>query len=188
MMTRIKHTLKSVLRPVRNLARLALMLGIGRMLMLTGDRKEVAAAVAIQLGIEEVHSEILPAEKAAFVKNLEAQGARTGMVGDGVNDAEAMASAHVGIAVAHQGTDMAAEAADIVLTSGDIRRLPFLLRHARKARSIVLQNVTLALATKLIFLVLVAFGIKTLWLAIIADMGATLCVTFNALRMLRSRG
>ncbi len=163
-------------------------LGIGRMLMLTGDRKEVATAVASHLGIEEVHSEILPAEKAAFVKSLEAQGARTGMVGDGVNDAEAMTSAHVGIAVAHQGTDMAAEAADIVLTSGDIRRLPFLLRHARKARSIVLQNVTLALATKLIFLILVAFGIKTLWLAIIADMGATLCVTFNALRMLRSRG
>ena len=162
-------------------------LGISRMLMLTGDRKEVADDVANFLGIEEVHAEILPGEKANFIRSLEGQGSRVAMVGDGVNDAEAMASAYVGIAVAHQGTDMAAEAADIILNSGDIRQLPFLLRHARAARSIVLQNVTLALVTKLVFLVLVAFGIKTLWLAIIADMGATLCVTFNALRMLRVR-
>ncbi len=162
-------------------------LGISRMLMLTGDRRPVAEQVAKYLGLEEIQAEILPGDKANFVRALAAQGARVAMVGDGVNDAEAMVSANVGIAVAHQSTDMAAEAADIVLMSGDIKRLPFLLRHARAARRIILENVTIALATKFIFLVLVAFGIKTLWLAILADMGATLCVTFNALRMLRAR-
>ena len=161
--------------------------GIEKLVMVTGDHQAVATAIASQLSIADVGAEMLPADKAQRVRTLMEAGHCVGMVGDGVNDAEAMAAAEVGIAVANRNTDLAADSADIVLMSGNIRRLPFLFQHARRARRIIFENVTIALATKVIFLVLVAFGVKTLWLAILADMGATLCVTFNGLRMLRVR-
>ena len=162
-------------------------LSIPEIIMLTGDHQSVAEKIGRDLGIRSIHAQMLPGEKAQLVRTLMEKGQSVAMVGDGVNDAEAMAASAAGIAVASRRVDLVSESADIVLMSGNIRRLPFLFRHAKRARRIIMENVGIAIAAKIIFLVLVAFGVKTLWLAILADMGATLFVTFNGLRMLRTR-
>lgn len=156
------------------------------LVMLTGDNSSTARAVAGQLKLAAFRSDLLPDDKAAAVAELRAAHGAVAMVGDGVNDAQAMSAASVGIAFGGGATDVALETADIVLTSDDLARLPFLVRHARRAARVIRQNVAASLAMKAGFLALAAFGLATLWMAVLADMGASLLVTFNGLRLLRA--
>lgn len=160
--------------------------GVERLVMLTGDNAPTARAVAEKLGIDDVRAEMLPEEKAAAVQQLRQNYGHVAMVGDGINDAQALASATLGIALGRRSTDVALETADVVLMSDDLGKLPFLLRHARRAAAVIKQNVGVALGLKAAFLALALAGLATLWMAIAADMGATLLVTFNGLRLLRA--
>lgn len=161
--------------------------GVGPVVMLTGDNRLAAERVAAQLGVDEVHAELMPSDKAAAVERLRRAGGHVTMVGDGVNDAEAMAAANLSVALGSGGFDAVLETADVVFLSGGLTRLPFLLRHARRTAAVIRQNVVLALALKGAFLVLAVMGWATLWMAVAADMGATLLVTFNGLRLLHAR-
>lgn len=161
--------------------------GLSHMVMLTGDSAVAARSVAAAVGVDDAHAELLPDDKAARVRELAARHGPVAMVGDGVNDAQALAEATLGIGVGRQGADIAIETADIVLMSGDLTRLPFLIRHARRTLRIVKENITFALALKAVFLVAAMAGAATLWMAVVADMGATFLVTFNGLRLLRVR-
>ncbi|MBL8173680.1 MAG: heavy metal translocating P-type ATPase [Bryobacterales bacterium] len=160
--------------------------GVEHVAMLTGDNTPTAKAVGEQLGIPDVQAELLPEEKAKAVQRLRERFGTVGMVGDGINDAQALASATVGIAMGRRSTDVALETADIVLMNDDLHSLQFLLRHARRAASVIRQNVMVALGLKAVFLALAFGGAATLWMAIAADMGGTLLVTFNGLRLLRA--
>jgi len=160
--------------------------GVRRVVMLTGDHAPTAERVARECGIDEVQSELLPEEKLAAIEELVARDAHVAMVGDGVNDAPALARASVGIAMGAAGTDAAIETADIALMADDLSRLPWLIRHSRRTLGIVRENVTFALVVKAIFVVLAFAGHASLWAAIAADMGATLVVIANALRLLRA--
>jgi len=159
--------------------------GVRRVVMLTGDHAPTADRVARECGIDEVRSELLPEEKLAAIEELVARDGSVAMVGDGVNDAPALARATVGIAMGTAGTDVAIEVADVALMSDDLSRLPWLIRHSRRTLAIVRQNVTFALAIKAVFVLLAFAGHASLWAAITADMGATLVVIANALRLLR---
>jgi len=159
--------------------------GVRRVVMLTGDHAPTAEAVARECGIDEVRSELLPDEKLAAIEELVARDAHVAMVGDGVNDAPALARATVGIAMGAAGTDAAIETADVALMSDDLSRLPWLLRHSRRTLALIRENVGFALAIKAAFVVLAFAGHASLWAAIAADMGATLVVVGNALRLLR---
>lgn len=163
-------------------------LGIGRIVMLTGDNEATAREVAREVGIEEVRAGLLPEEKAAAVDELLAGCRHVAMAGDGVNDAQALSRASLGIALGRQGTDVARESADVVFMSNDLTRLPFLIRHARRTVGVIKQNITLALMLKAGFLVAAMAGVATLWMAVLADMGATFLVTFNGLRLLHPAG
>jgi Cd2+/Zn2+-exporting ATPase len=158
--------------------------GIERITLVTGDNAATAKAVADEVGIEEVQSELLPDGKVEAVRDLRKRYGRVAMVGDGVNDVQAMNAANVGIALGQRATDVALETADIVVMSCELSRVPFILSHARRAASVIRQNVAIALGCKAVFLGLAAFQMATLWLAVAADMGATLLVTLNGLRML----
>jgi Cd2+/Zn2+-exporting ATPase len=160
-------------------------LGIERVVMLTGDNADTATAVARETGVDDVQAELLPEGKVSAVEQLRQRYERVAMVGDGVNDAQAMATANVGIAMGGGTLDVVLETADVVLMSGDLEKLPFLLKHARRTLGIIRQNVGIALALKAVFLVMAGLGMATLWMAVAADMGATLLVTFNGLRLLR---
>ncbi|HUQ93698.1 MAG TPA: heavy metal translocating P-type ATPase [Bryobacteraceae bacterium] len=160
--------------------------GIENIVMLTGDNKPTATAVAAQLGIDDIRAELLPEEKATSVREMREEFIHVAMVGDGINDAQALASASVGIALGRRSTDVALETADVVLMNEDLRSLSFLLRHAKRASAVIRQNVIFAIGLKAVFLVLAFAGLATLWMAIAADMGATLLVTFNGLRLLRA--
>jgi Cd2+/Zn2+-exporting ATPase len=160
--------------------------GIEKVVMLTGDNAVTAARVGEKVGVDEVKAELLPADKARTVEELRRVHGKVAMVGDGINDAQAMASATVGIAMATSGLDVVVETADVVLMSGGLSRLPLLLRHARRTVRVIHQNVAIALAMKGVFLLMAVAGIATLWMAVAADMGATLLVTFNGLRLLRA--
>jgi Cd2+/Zn2+-exporting ATPase len=162
--------------------------GIQHVVMLTGDNRAVADRVGGQVGVDEVRSELLPQDKAATVDDIKARHGKVAMVGDGVNDAQAMARANLGIALGGQGLDVVMETADVVLMSGDLQKLPFLLSHARRALRVIQQNVAIALALKVVVGALAYFGVATLWMAVLGDMGATLLVTFNGLRLLRPGG
>jgi len=158
-------------------------LGIRKTVMLTGDNPETAKAIARKVGIREVKAGLLPHQKREAVREL----ARTGnvaMVGDGVNDAPALASATVGIAMGGAGTDTALETADIVLMADDLTKLPYTVRLGRKALQIIRQNIAFSLFLKLAAVLLIIPGWLTLWMAVFADMGATLLVTLNAMRLL----
>ncbi len=159
--------------------------GIRRILMLTGDNEGAARVVAARLGITEYHAELLPDEKAKVVRGLEATGERVVFVGDGVNDAPAIATATVGVAMGAAGTDVALETADIALMSDDLSKLPVALHASRKTLGIIKQNIAFSLAIKAVFIVLAIGGWATLWMAVASDMGASLVVILNGLRALR---
>ena len=163
-------------------------LGVERTVLLTGDGAEVAQRTAAQLGIDEYHGDLLPAEKVAHLERVMrsgGSGARTAFVGDGINDAPVLARADVGIAMGRTGADAAVETADVVLMSDNPGKVVEAITRARKTRAIVVQNIVFALGVKGIFLALGAFGIATMWEAVIADMGVALAAILNATRAMR---
>lgn len=155
--------------------------------MLTGDAEPTAQAIATSLNMTDVRASLLPAEKLMAIKDLRAQFGAVAMVGDGVNDAPALASANVGIAMGGAGTDAALETADIALMGDDLTKLPYTIGLSRKTLRIIKENIIFALALKLVALLLVIPGWLTLWIAIFADMGATLLVVFNSLRLIKTK-
>ena len=159
--------------------------GIEHIVMLTGDNKPTAEAIARATGVDEVYAELLPEDKVRSIETLVDKYHRVAMVGDGVNDAPAMARATLGISMGAMGSDAAIEASDVALMSDDLSKLPWLVRHSRRALSIIRQNIALSLAVKALFVVLTFAGFASLWAAIAADMGVSLLVIFNALRLLR---
>ncbi len=159
--------------------------GVSTIVMLTGDNEGTARAVAQACGVTEYEAELLPADKVQAIEGYKASGKHIIMVGDGVNDAPALAIADVGIAMGGGGTDASLETADIGLMTDDLRKLPWLIRHSRRTRGIIVQNVVLSLVVKVLFAGLAVAGMANLWMAIAADTGASLVVTFNGLRLLR---
>ena len=153
--------------------------------MLTGDNKSTAEAIASQAGIDKAQGNLLPEDKLAAIEQLQAQYGPTAMTGDGINDAPALARANIGIAMGAAGTDTAMEAADIVIMNDDLRRIPEVIQLSKRTRSILLQNIVLALGIKAVFLVLAILGNASMWMAVFADMGASLLVVGNGLRLLR---
>ncbi len=162
-------------------------IGVEKTVMLTGDHAATARTVAEAVGVDEYRAELLPEDKVEAVKGLRNTHRRIGMVGDGINDAPAMAVATTGIAMGGAGTDTALETADIVLMADDLSKLPFTVRLSRAALRIIKQNIAFSLITKFAAVYLVFPGWLTLWLAIFADMGAALLVTLNSLRLIRIR-
>lgn len=159
--------------------------GIRRVVMLTGDNRSAARAIAEELGLDDVRAELLPDDKLEAVRGLQREYGSVLMVGDGVNDAPALAVADVGVAMGSAGTDVALETADIALMTDDLTRLGTTLRLARKAEGIIRANIAFALVTKAVFVVLAVLGLATLWMAVLADMGASLLVVLNGMRALR---
>jgi Cd2+/Zn2+-exporting ATPase len=155
-------------------------------IMLTGDNAGTAAAVARELGVREQRAGLLPADKVSAIAELDARHGPTGMVGDGVNDAPALAAAKVSIALGGISSGAALESADIILLSEDLKRLPWLIRLSRATLSRIRQNIALALLTKALVLILAVLGFANLWMAIAADVGTSLLVIANALRLLRT--
>ncbi len=146
-------------------------------IILTGDNPSAAHAVGTQVGVNQVRAGLLPEEKLAAIRQLMQPRGGVAMVGDGINDAPALAAASVGIAMGGAGSDQALETADVVLMASDLRQLPFAVRLSVFARRIIRQNVVISLATKLVFVVLTLLGLTTLWMAVAADMGVSLLVT-----------
>jgi Zn2+/Cd2+-exporting ATPase len=160
--------------------------GVERVVMLTGDNANAARAAAAALGIDEVKAELLPEDKVAAVRDLRRRFGTVAMIGDGVNDAPALAAADVGVAMGVAGTDAALETADVALMADDLLKLPFALRLSRRTVRNIQTNIAVAIGLKAAFLVLGAVGLATLWMAVVADMGASLLVIANGLRLLRS--
>ncbi len=159
--------------------------GIEQTIMLTGDRADVAEVIAEQVGIDSVNAELMPDQKVNAIAALLDRYGSVGMVGDGVNDAPALARATVGIAMGAAGTDTALETADVALMGDDLGKLANVVKLSRRTKSIIIQNIALALAIKAVVLGLAVFGLATLWQAIFADVGASLIVILNGLRLLR---
>ncbi|NWC93530.1 MULTISPECIES: heavy metal translocating P-type ATPase [unclassified Pseudomonas] len=159
-------------------------LGI-KTLMLTGDNTHTAKAIADQVGIDQAQGDLLPTDKLQAIEALYAKGHRVGMVGDGINDAPALARSEIGFAMAAAGTDTAIETADVALMDDDLRKIPAFIRLSRQTSSILKQNIGLALVIKAIFLAVTFLGMATMWMAVFADMGVSLLVVFNGLRLLR---
>ena len=153
--------------------------------MLTGDNVSTAQAIAKQAGIDKAQGNLLPEDKLSAIEKMQAEHGPTAMTGDGINDAPALARADMGIAMGAAGTDTAMEAADIVIMNDDLRRIPEVIRLSRRTRNILLQNIAFALGIKAVFLVLAVFGNASMWMAVFADMGASLLVVINGLRLLR---
>lgn len=153
--------------------------------MLTGDNIATAKTIAAEAGIEEAQGNLLPEDKLAAIQGLQKRHGATAMTGDGINDAPALAQADIGFAMGAAGTDTAMEAADVVIMNDDLRRIPETIRLSRKTHSVLWQNISLALGIKAVFLVLALFGSATMWMAVFADLGATLLVVANGLRLLR---
>jgi Cd2+/Zn2+-exporting ATPase len=159
-------------------------LGI-RSLMLTGDNPSTAKAIASQVGIDDVQANLLPEDKQRVVTDL-GKSNQVGMVGDGVNDSPSLAAAAVGFSMGGAGTDTAKEAADVLIMNDDLRKVPETIRLSQRTYAILWQNIVIALGIKAVFFVLAVFGNATMWMAVFADMGASLLVVFNGLRLLKS--
>ena len=154
--------------------------------MLTGDNTATAKSIARQAGIDDARGDLLPEDKLTAIEEMQKRYGLTAMTGDGINDAPALARSDMGFAMGGAGTDTAVEAADVVIMNDDLRRIPETIRLSRRTRTVLWQNIVLALGVKSVFLVLAIFGSATMWMAIFADMGASLLVIFNGLRLLRS--
>ena len=161
--------------------------GVERVVMLTGDTERTARAVAQHVGLTDVMADLLPEDKVAAIRELAQSHGSVAMVGDGVNDAPALAAATVGIAMGAAGTDVALETADVALMGDDLSLLHYAVRVSRNARSIIRQNILFSVGIKLLFLLLLIPGWTTLWLAVLSDTGATVLVVLNSLRLLRLR-
>ena len=155
--------------------------------MLTGDNTATAQTIAKQAGIDDARGNLLPEDKLAAIEDLRKRYGPVAMTGDGINDAPALARADIGIAMGAAGTDIAMEAADVVIMNDDLRRIPEVIRLSRRTHAVLWQNIVLALGIKTVFLVLAVFGSATMWMAVFADMGASLLVVFNGLRLLQGR-
>jgi len=154
--------------------------------MLTGDNSATAATIAKQAGIDDARGNLLPEDKLAAIEEMQRRYGTTAMTGDGINDAPALARADIGVAMGAAGTDTAMEAADIVIMNDDLRRIPETIRLSRRTHTVLWQNISLALSIKAVFLVLAIVGGATMWIAVFADMGASLLVVANGLRLLRN--
>ena len=152
--------------------------------MLTGDNQATASAVAHEAGIEQARGNLLPEHKLEAIKTLQREIGPTAMTGDGINDAPALAQADIGVAMGAAGTDTAMEAADVVVMNDDLRRIAETVRLSRSTHAVLWQNIALALGIKAVFLILAVFGGATMWMAVFADMGASLLVVLNGLRLL----
>lgn len=175
----IRGTSKSVVEQLHQL-------GIDHTVLLTGDNQATGQAIGAAVEIDDVQTDLLPADKLTAVQAFREKDKKAGMIGDGVNDAPALAAAPVGIAMGGAGTDTAIETADIALMGDDLTKLPYTISLSRKTLSIIKQNIGLAFALKLGAILLTIPGLLTLWIAIVADMGATLIVMLNALRLIRT--
>ncbi|MDO9012331.1 MAG: heavy metal translocating P-type ATPase [Gallionella sp.] len=156
--------------------------------MLTGDNQTTASAIAAQVGIDDARGNLLPEEKLAVIDDLIRRYGKVGMVGDGINDAPALAKASIGFAMGTAGTDTAIETADVALMDDDLRKLPHFIQLSCDTSRVLRQNITLAIGIKAIFFVLALAGKATLWMAVFADMGASLIVVFNGMRLLKVTG
>ncbi len=162
-------------------------IGVRRTVMLTGDNERTAAAIAAQAGLDDFRANLLPDEKVEAIEDLLAEHGQVAMVGDGINDAPALAQATVGIAMGGAGTDQALETADVALMADALDKLPFAMRLSRRTLNVVRQNVGFSLLIKAAFMALAIPGLATLWMAVFADMGASLIVILNGMRLLRDR-
>ncbi len=174
----IRESSKEVIRKLH-------LIGIEKTIMLTGDNQRTAEAIGKEIGVSDIKADLLPEDKLNFIKKLRANHQNVAMVGDGMNDAPALAASTVGVAMGGAGTDTALETANIALMSDDLSKLPYTIKLSRRALAIIKQNITFSLVIKAMALLLVIPGWLTLWIAIFADMGATLIVTLNSLRLLK---
>ncbi|WP_299461639.1 heavy metal translocating P-type ATPase [uncultured Gimesia sp.] len=177
---RVRETSTEVIRQLHQA-------GIERVVMLTGDNAGTAQAVGDEVGIDAVHSELLPEDKVAVIEALVKEFQYVAMVGDGVNDAPAMSRSSLGIAMGVAGSDVAIESADIALMTDDLTKIPWLIGHSHRTLKIIRQNIIFALSIKVLFMILMVLNHASLWAAIAADMGASLLVIFNGLRLLQAQ-
>lgn len=161
--------------------------GIQKIVMLTGDNEGTARAVSRLAGIKDYQANLLPQDKLDAINRLKSGGDKVAMVGDGVNDAPALATAHIGIAMGGAGTDTAIETADIALMADDLSKLPYAIKLSRQALGIIKQNIAFSLFIKAAFIVATFMGAATLWMAVFADTGASLLVTLNGMRLMKVR-
>lgn len=154
-------------------------------IILSGDNAPTVQAIATQVGIDRAHGNLLPDDKLALVRQARARGKRVAMVGDGINDTPALAAADIGFAMAAAGSDSAIETADVALMDDDLRKLPAFISLSRRTLRVLRQNIWLALGIKAVFVALTLTGSATMWMAVFADMGVSLLVVFNGLRLLR---